>query len=101
MWYVRERHDTRERFLRQKEINIERERKAGIAKEYVPVGINLLEGKSTLITQQKFHPAANTTTSHQNTTEEQTIVGGPLLQSLETTGPILEHLRASDEVVTG
>ena len=59
LWYVRERHDTRERFLRQKEINIERERKAGIAKEYVPVGVNLLEGKSLLITQEKFYPASS------------------------------------------
>ena len=40
---VKSRLDTRARFLRQKEKNIEAERKGGVIKDYQPVGVTLLD----------------------------------------------------------
>ena len=40
-WYDQERLETRARLMRQKEKNIQTENKAGIVKDYVPVGLSL------------------------------------------------------------
>lgn len=40
-WFVQERLESRARLLRQKEKNISKERRAGIAKDYMPVGLTL------------------------------------------------------------
>ena len=40
-WYVQERQESRARLMRQKEKNIQAEVKAGIGKNYIPVGLSL------------------------------------------------------------
>ena len=40
-WYVEERLYTRDRLMRQKQKNIELEQRAGVKKDYQPVGLSL------------------------------------------------------------
>ena len=42
-WYVQDRLETRARLMRQKEKNIKAEEKAGIKKDYLPVGMSLAD----------------------------------------------------------
>ena len=42
-WFVEERQSTKARLMRQKQKNIDLEEKAGIKKNYLPVGVSLAE----------------------------------------------------------
>ena len=42
-WFVEERQYTRDRLMRQKQKNIELEERAGVKKDYLPVGLSLAE----------------------------------------------------------
>ena len=45
-WYVQERQETRARLMRQKEKNIQAEVKAGVIKNYTPVGLSMVAAQN-------------------------------------------------------
>ena len=45
-WYVQERQETRARLMRQKEKNIQAEVKAGVVKNYTPVGLSMVAAQN-------------------------------------------------------
>ena len=48
-WYVQERHETRARLMRQKEKNIHAEAKAGVVKNYTPVGLSMAAAHDSMV----------------------------------------------------
>ena len=47
-WYVQERQETRARLMRQKEKNISAEAKAGVVKNYTPVGLSMVAAHDSM-----------------------------------------------------
>lgn len=69
-WFAQERHETRARLMRQKEKNIQAEAKAGVIKNYVPVGLSIAAQDSlalqdengvrlSMVTSQKLSNSIN------------------------------------------
>ena len=59
-WFLEERQSTKARLMRQKQKNIELEEKAGIKKDYQPVGVSLAENSLNAAISQRGRRASMT-----------------------------------------